>query len=56
MLLSHHADPNVKREKRAQSSIKVWEHDDKHSGQSETFLSKHHSLEVEKYLKSIKLL
>jgi len=56
LLLSHNADPNVKREKHANSSIKVWESDEKHSGQFETFLNKRHSPDVEKYLKSIGLL
>ncbi|MCK4661429.1 MAG: hypothetical protein KAT68_01080 [Bacteroidales bacterium] len=55
LLLSHNADPHVKREiKKSTASIKVWEAE-KEINEFETFLTKKHSLEITKYLKKKKL-
>jgi len=55
LLLKYKADINVKREKSKTVSVKVWE-DERGQKEDETFLTKKHSLEITKYLKSIKLI
>ncbi|GAB4286415.1 MAG: hypothetical protein Kow0068_12000 [Marinilabiliales bacterium] len=55
LLLDNNADVNIKREKRGEVSIKVWE-SDKSSGETETFLSKAHKPEIKEYLKKINLI
>jgi ankyrin repeat protein len=54
-LLDHNADVNLPREIVKSSSIKVWE-SEKQTGNFETFLTKKHSVEVTKYLKTINLI
>jgi hypothetical protein len=53
LLLNNNADPNISREIIKTSSIKVWESD---KAEQETFLTKKHTPEVTKYLKSIALI
>ena len=54
LLLKHGADPNLKRELPKSSTIKVWESEKTSTG-FETFLTKKHSVEIFKFIKSLNL-
>jgi len=53
LLIEHKADLTVKREKVKAITIKVWESENA-TGEFETFLTQKHSLEIAKYIKTLK--